>query len=687
MKIKNWVSTFTVKFTTALLMVIFVSAPTVSMAESTTIRLTPLMDGIGAGFQDGINDMAGQFTTGVQDRINDSVGNSGNPILDGATEAIAGVAGSVLSCFAGSAISGLLGAGQALIAVPTSDFSVQMATGGNFGKECIMDGIGFQLKEALIKGVLKGMVTYINNGFKGGPGYLQNESTYFRDLKDKQFEDFVNDPKNFSSLCSAWESDVRLALATQYSTSIGGSRVTQISGTGTGTGAQLPTGGPESCRLAGDGYDSPDAPYDDYWSDFLTQTTSTGGNALTSFFSVQDRFNDTLEEAVTQKTNEIQRNGGFFDVVQCSNDTSAYNSSPGQYTVGDQSCRITTPGTVINEQLNLALGSDIRRLELADEFDEVFSALVGQLLKTVFSGSGIFGLSSRAGGSQSIIDQYSGDTNTAYNVQTRDDLLTLLGNYKEGAQTHIDLKKESMTALFTARESLLEAHQCYLSKYNTWVYKSNGQVISSGNVTQVPESDRERTSYFKNTAIGGPEGGSTQTFLLPADSKNRVDEYSDIIDEIDGYIDSLQIDISSVQLDISEARILEIQMGAINDSTDPLSAALANSAVLARIASEFEGSANLVTVQLEDGTYVQIPQDLSTDQILQVYTVALEELTIHDSQAALMQRDVVTGAAEDMVQGMPNSAGVRAPGVQDDIESCQAFSQVKPKNTDTAGGN
>jgi hypothetical protein len=44
---------------------------------------------------------------------------------------------------------------------------------------------------------------------------------------------------------------------------------------------------------------------------------------------------------------------------------------------------IKTPGTVINEQLGRALGSGLTQLELADEFDEIVGALIGQLMEQV----------------------------------------------------------------------------------------------------------------------------------------------------------------------------------------------------------------------------------------------------------------------------------------------------------------
>ena len=46
---------------------------------------------------------------------------------------------------------------------------------------------------------------------------------------------------------------------------------------------------------------------------------------------------------------------------------------------------ITSPGTIIEKQVNQRLGSGERRLEIADEFDEIVNALINQLIKIALS--------------------------------------------------------------------------------------------------------------------------------------------------------------------------------------------------------------------------------------------------------------------------------------------------------------
>ena len=77
-----------------------------------------------------------------------------------------------------------------------------------------------------------------------------------------------------------------------------------------------------------------------------------------------------------------------------------------------QRCVISTPGKVISEQLNKALGAGQDQLVAADEINEVISALIGQLANQALMGTaGLLGLTPRTGytaggyGSGSYVDE------------------------------------------------------------------------------------------------------------------------------------------------------------------------------------------------------------------------------------------------------------------------------------------
>jgi hypothetical protein len=82
---------------------------------------------------------------------------------------------------------------------------------------------------------------------------------------------------------------------------------------------------------------------------------------------------------------------------------------------GKEICKTVTPGTAIESSLNDALAAPGRRIEVADEMNEIFAALFNQLVTQAFSGAGgLLGLTG-SGGSSPTNGYYE-----ALNAETRD---------------------------------------------------------------------------------------------------------------------------------------------------------------------------------------------------------------------------------------------------------------------------
>lgn len=628
---------------------------------------------LGDAFQGAVDSTFQQIETGVTGAV-EGVGAGSNPIVAGAAAGAAGAVGSAVGCVVSGA---LFTAANAITAVPVADRVTNLNTSADTSRECLQDGIVFALKEGIIKGILQGMVTYINNGFSGGPGYLRDEEQYLNSLQDRQFDQYLNNPNNFTSLCSAWEADLRLALASEYTTASAGERPGQLSNTGTGLSSPVAGSGTDTCEILSEGYADGDGG-GNFWEQFQAQTTNSDGNPVTSYFNIREQFQENLEYNIEKELREIQRNEGFFDVTYCDDGSAGYQELPGEViSTGEQECKVTTPGSVINEQLNSALDSDLRRLELADEINEVFSALIGQLIKMVFSELGLFGTTQRTGGSQSLIDEYANtDANTA---SSRAQLLNQLQNYEDAAIEYIDLKEQSASALLDARQAVFDALACYESKYNTWGIKAQfgtpQYVIDPSNIDSIPESDRERVTFQRRSTIGGATASST-IFLTPDTSLEQLDGYAQILDNINSYIVSIRDDVLRAEVNIDQARLYKAQMGYIDESNDPVDAALASSTVVELISDTYGSGGNTVSVSLDDGTIVEIPQNLSAANLLEVYNAAMQSLDMLDNQAANLQTSGVERATEELLQGVPLQTGGRAPGILEDINQCRAFTTV-----------
>jgi len=126
---------------------------------------------------------------------------------------------------------------------------------------------------------------------------------------------------------------------------------------------------------------------------------------------------------------------------------------------------------------------------------------------------------------------------------------------------------------------------------------------------------------------------------------------------------------------------LKAWLSDVNEDAEPLAAALADSNIVRLIAEKFAevdtSNMILISVPLDDGTFVEIPQDLSEQQLLEVFAIASEELAQFDGQAAINQRRLVEIAVTDMIEGTEESfGGPRVGGFTRDLAQCNLFQTI-----------
>lgn len=104
-------------------------------------------------------------------------------------------------------------------------------------------------------------------------------------------------------------------------------------------------------------------------------------------------------------------NSGFFGVRKCVDYESVPLEEGGLRTTSKCLKYIdTTPGQLVQDQLNQAVGGDLKRLQIADEVDEIIGALastmVGWMLTGGNDGGGVLGYDKNAGYSASNRDHF-----------------------------------------------------------------------------------------------------------------------------------------------------------------------------------------------------------------------------------------------------------------------------------------
>ncbi len=263
---------------------------------------------------------------------------------------------------------------ETLPPVPTSDNAVRSKEVGITVFGITVPGISFDsFMIAVVKKLLEKMsdavVDYINNGFRGpdggrGPAFAVDFEGFLLNVGNEVGGQFI-ESIGAGVVCSPFRaqliSSLRLRLQTVRSTDP--SRTT--------------------CTLTGALQNVENFFAGDFsaggWQTWFEVTQNQSNNPVGSFLQLEGELAYRVQSARETEAEKVAWGDGFLSFEEC------VEEGP------DGKCKVKntrTPGTVIEGQLQDMLGSEIAQLELADEFDEIVSAMVGQLVGKVFSSGG-----------------------------------------------------------------------------------------------------------------------------------------------------------------------------------------------------------------------------------------------------------------------------------------------------------
>ena len=254
-------------------------------------------------------------------------------------------------------------------------------------KEAGLTILGFTLKgitwdglfmTLIVKPVLEKMsdqiVTWINNGFDGGPAFVVDPQGFFLSMADNAAGDFIQSI-GAGALCSPFKLQIQTAISTQY-----------------GANGRIKSRDPYagSCSLSGVVGNLQNFFSGDFkqggWDGWFQMTQVPTNNPYGALLDTQANLAIRLDGERGTEVMRADWAGGFLGYADCKR----WNTnSGGSRTTCAERGPTKTPGRVIDEQLQKTLGSEISQLELADEFDEILSALIGQLVGRVFNKRGI----------------------------------------------------------------------------------------------------------------------------------------------------------------------------------------------------------------------------------------------------------------------------------------------------------
>ena len=296
--------------------------------------------------------------------------------------------------------------------------------------DCLARTIG----RAVIQQMTNSVVNWINSGFNGKPSFVTNFQQYFTNVGDQAAGEFIRGT-SLSFLCSPFQLKIRIAIAQSYAR-----RNNAASCSLTGIVKNV------NSFLSGNWSQGG-------WGGLLQLTTMPTNNPYGAYAYAQIGLSNAQTSAINNANRNISP-GGFISLQKC--DTQQGPNQSG--TAGYQNCKVTTPGSVIEQSLKDTLQQPYLANQLAQSFDQIISALMNQLItKTLYNG-----LSSLSGQNGYASDYLTPEQQQAQN--TAQTLLTSMQTDVQIAQQFGSVAQGSIGDIQNAQQQLKSLADCYVSK-------------------------------------------------------------------------------------------------------------------------------------------------------------------------------------------------------------------------------
>ena len=291
------------------------------------------------------------------------------------------------------------------------------------GKETVGDSMANFAAKTMLRQITAQTVNWINSGFQGNPAYVTNPDKFFLGVADRTAAQFLNQGGALDALCSPFQSKIRLALVKNY----------------------LQEAQPPNCTLTGivKNYEGFTKDFSQGgWDAWFEVTTKEENNPYGAYLKAKDQLEIQINSSQGKYQNQLNQGRGFLSFERCARRGNVARQRLGtqsspvcvDYDFENNQCRkyskpekeadvevvdenvctqkeTVTPGSVIQGQLEKALGSSVSQLEVADEINEVIGALMVQVFQKAIGGitSGLRGLSESGSGSndnsRSLLEQ------------------------------------------------------------------------------------------------------------------------------------------------------------------------------------------------------------------------------------------------------------------------------------------
>jgi hypothetical protein len=235
-----------------------------------------------------------------------------------------------------------------------------------------LDAIGFCIANEMIRYIADSTIAWINNGFEGSPVFVDNPEGFFNNIADREASAFIQSVAGKATegafggvidICKPFKVQLSIDTIGAYNSRYpkqGGQRL--------------------NCTLDKlknnyEGFTNGDWSKGGWqgWFEIIRDENNIYGSRILAQNELQARINTKTNTA----TVELNWAKGYKNFKICLVDKLPDGSCPNS-AVNEKT---TTLGGYIENQVNSRGASGLKRLEIADEFDEIVSALVNELIK------------------------------------------------------------------------------------------------------------------------------------------------------------------------------------------------------------------------------------------------------------------------------------------------------------------
>jgi len=406
-----------------------------------------------------------------------------------------------------------------------------------------LDKFAWMAVDASIWKLTRSTVNWINSGFEGGPAYVTDFGGFLKDIADDEIGSFI-EGSALAFLCDPL--DIKFSLMLKYA---------------------VPFEKEVECTLS-DVIDN----IDDFingdfgrggWDGWMELTTKPKNNRYGAYLSSAAELEARIQFSQFEESKVIEFGSGFFSHKKCE------ELPPGF--VGPPRCEIVTPGSVIEKRLNSALGSGQRRLEVADEVNEILSAALGQILKDIFGGlqDGLRGFSEGSSSRPSYIDSIR-EEDVVDLSGIIDDLITGINTEIREETNYKNIKQGTLNSALASEILLEQLTSCYENKILTGSLSTSNKAIAqeridSASTTVTTQITPVKTSIEENIAQANQNITDLEELsdnIAKAQTLEQVNSFKSSTSALEGRLNDY--DIFTLQ---EEQSIITTQMSALNAIT------------------------------------------------------------------------------------------------------------------------